>query len=308
MTSQITHMKWRQYCGDLESLGVDPYSPNISDEDERYEQIQAIIAKYRGVSLPLFPIPECWEGSHPPLAMTSLEDVSTWMHDEWSIIIATEMGSDDGVFHAQQRALKTVRNAHRILDVLGIKDRPLRQPPAESLAESKEQILHLAKWFSEKHKTGWKTPEKDVAAKATDRKRRTTISTDEANFKASQIIKQNPDIKSRDLAKQIGIAHGRVSKLDSWKHLMAERKAKRMPGKKWERQLTDEMLACKGKNNDPTEKVILDEAVWEYILKNATEVERKEHLMKSREDKDLLIETTLSQFNDELPPDFRVHE
>lgn len=39
MTSEIIQMKWRQFCTDLESLII----PNISDDDEKHKQVQAIV-------------------------------------------------------------------------------------------------------------------------------------------------------------------------------------------------------------------------------------------------------------------------
>lgn len=149
MTDDAKQTAWRQFCEQLEALGVNPHSPEVLEDDPRHEQVQAIVAEYRGIPLPLFPLPESWEGTQPLFIITSLDDVARWLRDEWGNVTATRMGSDDGSYQAKYRANQTLRNAHRILDDLGIEDRPERQPPAESLEECEQEYLHDRGWTIE---------------------------------------------------------------------------------------------------------------------------------------------------------------
>lgn len=112
MTDDAKQAAWRRFCEQLEALGVNPHSPEVPEDDPRHEQVQAIVAEYRDIPLPLFPLPESWEGTPPLFTITSLDDVARWLCDEWSIVTATRMGSDDGFYPAKYRANQTIRNAH----------------------------------------------------------------------------------------------------------------------------------------------------------------------------------------------------
>jgi hypothetical protein len=307
MTNDRKPTEWRRFCNELDALGVDRYLPKVPEDDDRYEQVQAITAEYRGVPQPLFPIPETWEGSQPLLTLTSLDDVATWLRDEWNIVIATKMGSVDGLFLARRRALQAVRNAHRILDVLGIENRPTRQLPAETLAESNQQMFHLEEWFQKTHKSGWKPTNKAVVhvakASRTHDKRREAVPDDEADLLAKRFLEENPEATARDIKNEIGIALGRVSSLPSWRRVMAERKSRRRPSKKKERQLDDKMLSAIGKMNDPAQQIMRDELGERYILENATEEERSKFLEKPIEKRQALIQATLEQIQDGSPSD-----
>ena len=125
MTDDAKQAAWRRFCEQLEAIRVNPHSPEVPEDDPRHEQVQAIVAEYRGIPLPL--------------------------------------GSKDGFYQAKYRANQTIRNAHRILDDLGIDDRPERQPPAESLEECEQQFRQLEQWFREKHASGWKPKQAAVA-------------------------------------------------------------------------------------------------------------------------------------------------
>ena len=304
MTSDRKTTEWRRFCKEMEAIGVDPYLPTVPHDDERYEQVQAIVATCCSVPKPLLTFPESWEGSKPRL--TSLDDVARWMRDEWSVIVATKMGGEDGIFSARKRASQTIRNAHRILDVMAIENRPTRQPPAKTLAEYERQMLHLDEWFRKQHESGWKPTKKAVVdvAKTNRRKRRKAIPEDEAELLAKRFLKENPDATSRELAKRICVAHGRVSSLPSWKRVMAERKARRKPGKINECQLTPEMLASIGQSDDPAQQILRDEWGERHLLEHSTEKERVDYFQMPTEQQHILIEAHLDHLQDSSPPEF----
>ena len=77
MTENAKETAWRKCCEQLEALGVDPYAPDIPVNDDRHEQVQTIVAEYRGIPQPLFALLENWEGTPPLLTITALDDVAT---------------------------------------------------------------------------------------------------------------------------------------------------------------------------------------------------------------------------------------
>lgn len=51
----------RRYCEQLDALGVDPYSPDVADDD-RHGQVEALIAEYEAAVATTKPLPPGWEG------------------------------------------------------------------------------------------------------------------------------------------------------------------------------------------------------------------------------------------------------
>src|SRR5690606_35846024 len=138
-------------------------------------------------------------------------DVAQWLRDEWNSVTAIRLGSEDGFYPAKYRANQTIRNAHRILDDLGIDDRPERQPPAESLEECEQQFRQLEQWFREKHASGWKPKQAATLAaspRATAKKRSEIPDDDELNLLIKRHLKQNPRASIREVSDAIGISIG----------------------------------------------------------------------------------------------------
>lgn len=306
MTDDAKQAAWRRFREQLETLGVDPYSPDVPEDDERHEQVQAIVAEYLGIPLPLFPLPESWEGSPPLFTITSLDDVARWLRDEWGIVTATRLGSEDGVFPAKKRAMQTLRNVHRILDVLDVDDRPERQPPADTLEECEQQFQQLEQWFREKHASGWKpTKAATLAAKPrANRKKRSEIpDDDEINLLIKRVLRANPKASIRVVAKEVGVSTGKISGMDAWQQALAKREADKAFKQPAERQLTDEMLAVIGEDDSPEAKAIENEAVWKWLLKTTKQKgkrEEYENLLRLKGDaKANMIELARSQYRQE---------
>jgi hypothetical protein len=307
MTDDAKQAAWRRFCERLETLEVDPYSPKVPEDDPRHEQVQAIIAEYHGTPQPLFPLPESWEGASPLFTITSLEDVSRWIRDEWSMVTSSRLGSEDGFFQAKNRATQTIRNTHRILDTLKIEDRPERQAPAESLEDCEQQFQHLEQWFREKHTSGWiplKTP--TLAAKPrANRKKRSEIPDDyEANIRVRKFLDTNPRAGIRQVSEAIELSTGKISKLEAWQLEMAKRKSERPMATKEHQQLTEKMLAAVGNHDDPAATVIQDEAIWQWVLEQAPPKQRAELHMKSSVEKAEVIELSREAYeNQQFDPD-----
>lgn len=100
------------------------------------------------------------------------------------------------------------------------------------------------------------------AGKVKRPKRSETPDKYEADLRVKKFLDSNPKATVQQVVAATGISSGRVSKLESWRRLMAQRKAHRHPPKKSERQLSDKMLAVRGIDDDPAEKVMEDEAIW----------------------------------------------
>ena len=99
----------------------------------------------------------------------------------------------------------------------------------------------------------------------------------EADLRVKKFIDSNPNATVKEVVAATGISAGRIPGLGSGRRLMAQRKADRQPSKKLERQLTDKMLAVRGTDDDPVEKVIEDEAIWSWLLE-ITPVKKKADL------------------------------
>ena len=306
MTDDAKQTAWRQFCEQLEALGVNPHSPEVPEDDPRHEQVQAIVAEYRGIPLPLFPLPESWEGTPPLFTITSLDDVARWLRDEWGNITATQMGSEDGFYQAKYRANQTIRNAHRILDDLGIDDRPERQPPAESLEECEQEFQQLEQWFRDNHASGWKPKQAATLAakrRATAKKRSEIPDDDELNLHIMRVLKAKPNAAIRVVAKEVGVSIGKVSGMAAWQDEMAKREAEKAFKQPAERQLTDEMLAVIGEDDSPEGKAIENEQVWKWLLKTTKakgKQEEYENLLRLKGTaKANMIEIARSQYRQE---------
>ena len=287
--------EWHHFRVQLEGLGVDPYAPDeVPADHPHFAEVQRIVAEYRGIPLPLFPQPRDWEGSPPRFTITSLDDVARWLCDEWSIVVAIKMGSEDGIFEAKKRAMQAIRNAHHILDVLKIEDRPLRQPPAENLEECKKQIQQLEQWFREKHASGWK-------AKVTPQGRK-RVDEDQLNTNVARILKRDKKTPIRGIADQLGLSVGKIQGCDAWKKNQASLKADRAFGKKAERQLTDKQWAVIGEASPPSGSME-DNEIWEWLLNNTKNAENRDQyeslLNRTQEERNTLISLVRSQYRND---------
>ncbi len=112
----------------------------------------------------------------------------------------------------------------------------------------------------------------------------------EANLKVKKFIDSNPKATIKQVSKATGISVGRISGLDFWRRVIAERKAAKPSPTKAERQLTDKMLASTGKLDDPAEKVMEDEAIWRWILESANPMQRRDLHMKTPTERTKLID------------------
>lgn len=308
MTDDAKQAAWRRFCEQLEALGVDPYSPEVPEDDPRHGQVQAIIAEYRGIPQPLFPLPESWEGSPPLFTITSLDDVARWLRDEWSIVTATRLGSEDGVFQAKKRAAQAIRNTHRILDALKIEDRPERQPPTESLEECEEQVQRLEQWFREKHASGWKPTKAVVASPRPNRNKRSEIpDDDEINLLIKRALKANPKASIRVVAKEVGVSTGKISGMEAWQEEMAKRATDKAFSMKPERQLTDEMLAVVGTDDSPVSQAAENEAVWNWLLRTTKDKGKREEYQRlmrlDRDEQAKMIELVRPQYKEAMGKD-----
>lgn len=89
-------------------------------------------------------------------------------------------------------------------------------------------------------------------------KQRSKITKAEANMKARDILKKDPEITGRELAQKIGCSNGLISELPAWRAVQEQRKKGRKPKK---RRLTNRMLkvAGTGKKDQVLKELILEQ-------------------------------------------------
>jgi hypothetical protein len=131
-------------------------------------------------------------------------------------------------------------------------------------------------------------------------KRRDTPDNYEADLLVKRFLDGNPNATVKQVSEATGISTGRIAGLESWKRLMAQRKADRPTPKKSERPLTNKMLATRGKTDDPAEKIMKDEAVWQWLLENAEPKQKAELYLKTPELRQQLIELAREQYADDM--------
>jgi len=146
-------------------------------------------------------------------------------------------------------------------------------------------------------------PASAVAGTAKRPKRSETPDKYEADLRVKRFTDNHPNATVKEVVAETGISAGRISKLESWRRLMAQRKADRLPLKKSERQLTDKMLAVRGTDDDPVEKVMEDEAIWLWLL-DITPVKKKADLwLLDDVGKANLIEASRKRYREGEPGD-----
>jgi hypothetical protein len=305
MTDDTKQVAWREYCRSLESLGVDPYTPDVSADDPRHEQVQAIIAKYRAINTPTLALPPGWEGHDPIQPVDTLSDLADWLAFQWSMAKGWELAGDEAKPSALSDALRAIRNAFRVLEWFGVDQRPERPIPASSIDFAMQQITDLERWVRQKHKSGWKASPKvtvpRVAKPSAKRgKRSDAIPDDEANILVRKFLEDNPKATSRVVAKGIGIALGRVSDMPAWRAELGRRKASKPAPKKKPIRLTKQMTDAIKKGDDPGKTAIVRERVWNKLIAAAKPAELAKLHAMTKPEREELIDASLEQFAEQF--------
>jgi hypothetical protein len=311
MTDDARQQAWRRFCAQLEALGVDPYSPQVPADDPRHPQVQALLTEYKIAAGEIIPVPPGWEG-HPPLRpLSDLAGVADWLKDQWTFVLATEVGGDKYKASALEQATRAVRNAFRVLDWLKVEDRPERPLAADTVAVAKEQIDALERWVRRKLRDGWQPAEQLPApavtastGQAPQRRRRGEMPDDyEVNILVKRHLDQHPRDGIRQVAEAVGLSVGKVQQTDAWRREMGRRKAEKEPAKKTPRPLTQKMLAGIGQEDniaDIDARLDAEEAVWQRLLEQASPSERARLHAMNRQERRELIELARDQFADQL--------
>lgn len=306
MTDDAKQAAWRRFCEQLEALGVDPYSPDVPEDDPRHEQVQAILAEYEAATTVKPALPPDWEGHQPTEDVSTLPGLANWLGFQWSLIKGWELAGDKAKPGALRDAAKAIRNAFRVLVWLGVNDRPERPLPPDTLEEAKRQIDQLQRWVREKHNSGWKPTPQPAQPQAapkvakTGQKRSEVVPDDVADLRIEAFLKEHPKATAKQVAKAVGIAQGRVPKMASWRAEMGRRKAAKQPAKAKQRPLTKKMLAAAEAGDDPAQIAEAREAAWQRVIEEADEERRAELHALSREQRDMLIDAALEHFADRL--------
>jgi len=167
MSGEVREQAWQAFCTRLETLGIDPYSPNLPPDDRRHAELQAAVSEYEIAIGKVIPVPPGWEGHPPDRPIQSLVGLIEWLEEEWGIVLAYEMGGGQVHTGLLDRSARTVRNAFRMLDWLGVEDRPGRPVPPETVAEAKKQIDELELWVRQRNKEGFQPSRRSESEPAT---------------------------------------------------------------------------------------------------------------------------------------------
>ncbi len=189
-------------------------------------------------------------------AVDSLTGLAEWLAFQWSMVKGWELAGDKAKPMAMEDASRAVRNAFRVLEWLGVNDRPERAVPADKLETAKTQIDDLNGGFgTSTGQVGKHRPRPIVAApakpSAAKSKRSDAIPDDEANILIRRFLEQNPNATSRDVAKGVGIALGRIPKCLHGVAEVGRRKAAKPAPKKSAIPLTRKMTESIKRGDDP---------------------------------------------------------
>lgn len=297
---------WEQYRDQLEALGVDPYQPDVPEDDERYEQVQAIVNEHKKATSPPEPppLPPGWEGHPPTEPIISLQHMAKWLNLKWSILHGTKLAGEKYYPTAIKEACVTVRNVFRGLEHLGVDEKPERLPLPETLEDSLEEIDRLEKWIRMKRKSGWQPPatpepKKPEPKPKVTKEKKPVVPDDEANVLVRQYLEKHPTASSRDVAENVGIALGRVSKMAAWQAEQSRRKALKKTKPK-SRRLTKQMLDTIGKENDPAASVEAEEIAWVRLIDAANPEEKARLHGMTEKQRAAIIQTYLeSQYQEQ---------
>jgi len=133
-----------------------------------------------------------------------------------------------------------------------------------------------------------------------DQKRK-PLPEDEANLLVRKYLEEHPQATIREVARDVDIATGRVSKLPAWRAEFGRRKANKEVAKKSTRPLTNKMLQSIGKGDDPAARLEAEETVWQRLLEEAAPNERANLHAMPREQRAKLVEAVREQYADRLP-------
>jgi hypothetical protein len=221
------------------------------------------------------------------------------------------MGGEKYKGSALEEAARAVRNGFRVLDWLGVDNRPERPPPADMVAAAKAQIDDLERLVRQKVEDGWTPPAADsardavVSASTTAKRRRRGEMPDdyEVNLFIKRFLDQHPQATIREVAKAVDLSVGKVQQTDAWRREMGRRKAEKEPAKKTPRPLTQKMLAAIGQEDniaDIDARLDAVEAVWQRLLEQASPSERAKLHAMNHQERRKLIELARDQFADQL--------
>lgn len=126
------------------------------------------------------------------------------------------------------------------------------------------------------------------------------IPNDEANIKVRKYLEQHPTATTREIAKAVGIAHGRVTLMPAWKAEKVRRETNKVHTPKPARRLTKRMLNAVETGKDPAAIAEAREAAWEQILEKAGPQEMAKLKAMTPKEKAKLVQTALEQFKDDL--------
>lgn len=210
---------WRRYRNAVESLGLDVRFPFVREDDCRFRQVESILAEFGGV-VPRAPLPSGWEGSRPTCYDGTLHGLLEYLR--WAT--SAQSGDDDyppsgPIFH-YNRAL---RNAHRMLLFLGIRDLLVGVPKAKDVCDGMGQIHSLAAFVCGKIEEGSKPKRTEGIPSAASTRECSTTDTDDGMAATSVVIDYGHECFAlyagkrrvslpREFAKWVGAFAQRVAK------------------------------------------------------------------------------------------------
>jgi hypothetical protein len=119
--------------------------------------------------------------------------------------------------------------------------------------------------------------------------KREPISPEDAEVLVEMYLKKHPAATAREVAKDVGIALGRLPEIRAWRKVTAKRKASRPVKPKKAREFTKRMEETIGKEANPGARIEVDDAIWQQLLEEADQTGRaKLHEMTKAERKEMI--------------------
>jgi hypothetical protein len=105
-------------------------------------------------------LPPEWEGYEPFEPVDTLPALADWLAFQLWMVNGRELEGENAKVAALQEASQVIRNAFRLLDWLGVKDRPDQQLTADDIETATKQLDQLEQWIRQKHKPSRVVPVK----------------------------------------------------------------------------------------------------------------------------------------------------
>jgi hypothetical protein len=140
--------------------------------------------------------------------------------------------------------------------------------------------------------------------------RKKGIPKEEAEILVRDHLKAHPSATVKEIHEATGVSTGSIANTSAWKGHQAKKElADTSPGRAPRtRPLTNNMLAARGQEDDPSSRMEAEEIVWRYLIENATPEERERLNALKPAERAEYIRTVRQQLEDQQEDDYQPEE